>query len=179
MALVLLLGPGGLSTQGRLRRPSTPVRITSVAPGMHLGANYVDNELRRWRVGGQIGLTFAGVLLAEPAFGVLVTGDSVGDSLHGWEAMLTLQFRPFPRGIGEWLWLGGGGETSHLVRDIPPLFVGDRPTTSSCTVSTYDVVAAIRAPHGPIAPFGEFHVLEVLARGRFQAVALAGVNLRL
>lgn len=177
--ILALIGPGGLPAQGRLPRPSNPVQITSVASGLHLGANFVDNELRRWRVGGQVAVTFGDFLAIEPAFGVLVTGDSVGDSLRGWEALVTAQFRPFRRGIGEWFWLGGGGEVSYLVRDIPPLFVGDRPGTSRRTVTSYDFVSAIRAPRGRLSPFAEFHILEVLARGRFQAVVLAGTNLRL
>ena len=149
-----------------------PGKLAELELGGHLSARVSHGAYESERTGVQLSIPLFGALEFHPQFS-LIFGGADGFNNAGWQAVGTFKVRPLGR-ASPW-YVGAGASFTRIRAAFGDLDNLGRPIEN---IAADVLLAGAAIPLGPIRPFVEYQVLDLLTGGRTEGYLVAGFSVR-
>ncbi len=149
-----------------------PGKLSELELGGHLSARVSRGAYESERTGVQLSIPLFGALEFHAQFS-LIFGRADGFNNAGWQAMGNFKARPLGR-ASPW-YVGAGASFSRVRVAFGDLDNLGRPIEN---IAADVLLAGASIPLGPIRPFVEYQVLDLLTTGRMEGYLVAGFSVR-
>ena len=150
--------------------PGEGGRVSELELGTHFAARVRGGVAEAARMGVQLTVPIAGPVEFTPGLN-LIFGSAGGQGNGGWQVFGNVRVRPFSRGSP---WYVGTGATFVKIR---PTF-GENLFRSIEKSWSHVLLTGVSAVLGPIRPFVELQVLDLVTPGQTEGYVFAGLSVR-
>ena len=149
-----------------------PGKLAELEFGGHLSARVSRGAYESERTGVQLSIPLFGALEFYPQFSVIFGGADGFDNA-GWQAAGNFKLRPLGK-VSPW-YVGAGASFTRIRVAFGDVDNFGRPIEN---IAADVLLAGASIPLGPIRPFVEYQVLDLLTTGRTEGYLVAGFSVR-